>query len=88
MDKLRQEQDEKALLRHKHALAQIRLEKVCCPYVYICTVCLCTYKRILVVTYVCMYMCVCAMHPHLHVANDDVGTVHTYVRTYVRKYAH
>ena len=36
--------------------------------------------------FVLMYVhtCVYTMHPHLHVANNDVGTVHTY--TYVCNY--
>ena len=72
MDKLRQEQDEKGLLSHKHALAQIRLEKVCCPHVYICMYVICTCVQYVCVhtdeCFVIMYMCVYIMHPCMWLA--------------------
>ena len=64
---------EKALLRHKHALAQIRSEKGCCPHVYIsyvictCVQCVCVHTNVLYLcAYVCMQCILICMWPTRH----------------------
>ena len=70
MDKLRQEQDEKALLRHKHALAQMRLESVLSTCVHVYVICTCV-QYVCVHTdecFVIMYMCVYTIYPCMWLA--------------------